>query len=69
MSDSHYTATVQVNQTTWADGESVYNSTTRQHERKRGERKVTEVASFTLRADDLETLVARLGKHVELIEE
>ena len=63
-STTHYTAKVTIHRTTVVPEErDRYDKVTP------GSRTVADVADFTLRAEDLESLKTRVGQHVELIEE
>ena len=68
MSDSHYTATIEVTKTTHTPATSASGSYGRREVRPDPKREVVDVARVVIRAESLETLRDKVGRHVELIE-
>jgi hypothetical protein len=72
MSDGHYTATIEVTRT-FRSPETVTSSSRGGYSRTdphptESKREVVDVARLVIRAESLETLRDKVGRHVELIE-
>lgn len=68
MSDAHYTATIEVTKTTHTAPATPSGSYGRGEVRPEPKREVIDVARVVIRAESLETLRDKVGRHVELIE-
>lgn len=65
MSETHFTAVIEITKTVHKEPTTTY----RGGEAKPAERGVQEVARIVVRADTLESLVAKAGAHLALVEE